>query len=256
MKVLLQYLKTITVMMFTVLSLQAQNFSADEIMKKNDLLLKPKDAYSEITLTLTDKNNNKIRRKLISYTMKTGLGYNSYFEVTAPADIAGMKLLSIAQKGEDEQRMYLPAFGKIRKISSAGKTGKFLGSDIYFYDLEDHDFNDFTYQTVVTENWNEKKYFVIASIPKDKKAPYSKIINYVNADDYFIYKSEMCDRRGQLLKTLVVNDTKIIKNIIVPTEISYKNVKTKHSTYYRVDVIKINSGISTAIFTIKSLEEE
>ncbi len=243
-------------MLFTVLSLHAQNFSADEIMKKNDLLLKPKDVYSEITLTLTDKNNNKIQRKLISYSKKTALGYNSYFEVTAPADIAGMKLLSIAQKGEDDQRMYLPAFGKIRKISSAGKTGKFLGSDIYFYDIEDHNYDDYTYQALGTENWKGKKYYVIASIPKDKKAPYSKIINYVNADDYFIYKSEMYDKRGQLLKTLVVAETKIIKNIIVPTEISYKNVKTKHSTYYRVDVIKINSGISTAIFTIKSLEEE
>jgi len=255
MKTLLKHLTTAAVIMLTVLNVQAQNFSAEKIMKKNDLLLSPKDAYSEITLTLTDKNNHKVLRKLISYSKKTALGYNSYFEVTAPADIAGMKLLSIAQKGEDDQRMYLPAFGKIRKISSSGKTGKFLGSDIYFYDLEDHDFDDFTYKAIGTENWNGKKYYVIASIPKDKKAPYSKIINYVNADDYFIYKSEMYDKRGQLLKRLIVNKTKIIKNIIVPVEMTYTNVKTKHSTHYQIDVIKINSGVSDDIFNVKNLEE-
>ncbi len=255
MEGLFKKLLAIAVMIFSNLGLYAQQFSADEIMKKNNRLPEPKDSYSEITLTLTDKNGNKIQRKLKSYAMKTDLGYNSYFNVTAPADIEGMKLLSIAQKGEDDQRMYLPAFGKTRKISSSGKTGKFLGSDIYFYDLEDHDLDDFTYQAIGTESWNGKNYYVIASIPKDSKAPYSKIINYVNPGDYFIYKSETYDKKGQLLKTLVVSKTKIIKNIIIPAEISYTNVKTRHSTLYYLDTIRVDSGISADIFNVKNLEE-
>ena len=87
-------------LLFIATGLQAQSFDAAKIMKKNDQLPKPKDTYSEINLTLINKNGSKIQRELKSYSLKTDLGYNSYFEVTAPADIAGMKLLSIAKKAK------------------------------------------------------------------------------------------------------------------------------------------------------------
>ncbi len=233
----------------------AQEFTAFEIMKKNDDLQKPKDTYSEIKLTLTDKRGNSIERSLISYSLKTDFGFNSFIEVTTPADVSGMKLLSIAKEGEDEQRIFMPAFGKVRKISSSGKTGKFLGSDIFFYDLEDHNFNEFTYSLKGTKDWNEKQYYIITTVPKDSKAPYSKTIHWVSTKDLFIYKSEMYDKKGALLKTLVVNKTKIEQNIIIPAEMTFTNLKTGHSTQYLLLKNEINSGISSGIFTVKNLEK-
>lgn len=233
--------------------LKAQSVKAYDIMKKNDQLVQPNDNHSKIELLLKDKKGNVIHRSMDSYTLKTDFGYNSFIEVNSPADIAGMRLLSIAKTGEDDQRLYLPAFGKSRKIASSGKTGKFLGSDIYFYDLEDHDIDEFKYNFIGEREWNSQKYFVIESVPKDKKAPYSKTIHWVSTKDFFIYKSEMYDKKGHLLKTLVVNKTKMEKGIILPVNITINNLQSDHTTEYNLLSTNINSGISSEIFTLKNL---
>ncbi len=237
------------------IGLQAQDLKAYEIMKTNDQLEKPNDNYSKIELILKNKKGNTITRSMESYSLKTDFGYNSFIEVTSPADIAGMRLLSIAKTGEDDQRLYLPSFGKSRKIASSGKTGKFLGSDIYFYDLEDHDLEEFTYHYINEKEWNGKKYDVIGSVPKDKNAPYSKTIHWVNIKDHFIYKSEMYDKKGRLLKTFVINKIKIEKNIIIPENMTITNIQNGHSTGYHLVSTIINSGVSPKIFTVKNLEK-
>ena len=238
----------------TIPSLQAQNNKAYEIMQKNDALPEPTDNQARIELLLKDKKGNTIHRSLDSYTLKTSFGYNSLIEVISPADIAGMRLLSIAQTGEDDQRLYLPSFGKSRKISSSGKTGKFLGSDIYFYDLEDHDLDEFTYRFEGEKEWNGQNYYIIESTPKDKNVPYSKTIHWVNATDYFVYKSEMYDERVRLLKSLVVNKTKTDDGIILPVDMIITNVQQKHTTEYHLIRNQIDTGISPDIFTVKYLE--
>jgi len=239
---------------FVFSGLQAQDEKAREIMKKNDDLPEPKDNSAVIELLLKDKKGNEIERSLESFTLKTDLGYNSLIEVKSPADIAGMKLLSIAQPGEDDQRLYLPSFGKSRKISSSGKTGKFLGSDIYFYDLEDHDLDEFSYRLLAQKEWNGKNYYLIESVPKDKNAPYSKTIHWVNTNDFFVYKSEMYDMKGRLLKTLVINKTKIDQHVILPVDMLITNVQLEHSTEYHLVSNHINTGISSDLFTVKYLE--
>lgn len=235
--------------------LQAQDMKAHEIMKANDQLKKPNDNHSKIELILKDKKGNTITRSIESYSMKTNLGYNSFIEVTFPADIAGMRLLSIARTGEDDQRLYLPSFGKSRKIASSGKTGKFLGSDIYFYDLEDHNLDEFTYHFNGEKEWNKKKYNVIESVPKDINAPYSKTIHWVSVNDNFIYKSEMYDKKGRLLKTFVINKIKIEKTIIIPENMTITNALDGHSTEYHLIKAILNSGVSPEIFTVKNLEK-
>jgi len=254
MKFLLARIFTLALLgSFSPFGLQAQDLKAFEIMKKNDQLVQPNDNHSKIELLLKDKKGNVIPRSMDSYTLKTDFGYNSFIEVTSPADIAGMRLLSIAKTGEDDQRLYLPAFGKSRKIASSGKTGKFLGSDIYFYDLEDHDIDEFNYNFIGEREWNSQKYFVIESVPKDKKAPYSKTIHWVSTKDFFIYKSEMYDKKGHLLKTILVNKTKTENGIILPVSMTITNLQSKHTTEYHLLSTNINSGISTGIFALKNL---
>jgi len=233
----------------------AQDTKAYEVMKKNDELTKPKDSYSEISLVLKDSKGRTIQRTLKSFSLKTNEGYNSFIEVLSPADIAGMRLLSLAKQGEDDQRLYLPSFGKSRKISSSGKTGKFLGSDIYFYDLEDHDLDEFNYKFIGNKTWNGKDFFVIESVPKDKNAPYSKTIHWVSSADFFIYKSEMYDKNNRLLKTLIVSKTKTQQNIIVPWQLEITNSKDRHSTLYQVTSNKINPGVDANTFSVKNLEK-
>ena len=255
-KTMFRMLMCFLVTVFVAGSLNAQPNKGYEIMKKYDELKEPKDSYSEGTLVLKNKKGNVKKREMIVYSKKQAAGYDSFFEISKPADVAGMKFLTIAQKGDDEQRMYLPAFGKSRKISGSGKDGKFLGSDLYFYDLEDHDLDDYTYKYIKDEEWDGKSCFVVESYPVDKDAPYSKIINWVCKDDYYVYKVEMYDKKqNRLIKTSVINKTEIIEGIILPLEMEIKHHLDNHNTMYYQGAYKIDVGIGDEVFTVQNLEK-
>ncbi len=92
----------------------------------------------------------------MQYTQDTP-GQDSYIEVLEPADVAGMRFLTLAEAGEDIQRMYLPALGSARRISGSAKKGRSLGSDLFFYDMEDHKFEDFSsYRYLRTESFMDR----------------------------------------------------------------------------------------------------
>ena len=130
------------------------------------------------------------------YTKQGSQGRNSFIEFVEPADVKGTKFLTIAHKNaDDEQRLYLPALGKVRKISSSKKDGKFMGSDLFYYDMEDRDYEEFTYNYVGEEVFRGMNCYVVESFPKDSSAPYSKMVMWVNKENYFVYKRECYDSR-------------------------------------------------------------
>lgn len=234
--------------------LAAQN-KGYEIMKKNDQLKEPKDTYSKSRLILINKNNNKKQRKFEMYSQKTEEGFDSFYKILSPADIEGMKFLTIAHKGEDEQRMYLPGLGRTRKISSSGKDGKFLGSDIYFYDLEDHDLDEFTYQYLKEATWKGHEYYLVEAYPKNEDAPYSKIINWVRKDNYYVYKMDMYDKKQErLLKSMLITETRIKQGIISRLKMKVLNHQEKHQTLYLHENYKVNIGLDPDIFSVQNLE--
>jgi hypothetical protein len=229
--------------------------SGYDIMKKNDQLKEPSDASSEGKLILINKNGNKKQRTMKIYIRKNDEGYDSYFKILSPADVAGMKFLMLARKGDDEQRMFLPALGKSRKISGSGKDGKFLGSDIYFYDLEDHDLDDFTYKYIKDETWEGKEYYVVEAYPKSKSSPYSKTTSWVCKDDYFVYKMVMYDKKqNRKLKTMTITETTTMQNIILPVKMEVNNHQDNHQTIYLQENNKVNIRLDKGIFTVRNLE--
>jgi hypothetical protein len=227
-----------------------------QIMTLNDELKEPSDAYSESKLLLINRNGNKKYREMKMFTRKRGEEFDTFFEVLSPADVAGMKFLTIGQKGDDEQRMYIPALGRTRRISGSGKDGKFLGSDIFFYDLEDHSLEDFTYKFLRDEKWNGQDYFVVEAMPKSKDAPYSRTLNWVRKDNYFVDKMEMYDRKqGRLWKTMIINETTKLEGIILTVEMAVTNHQDNHETLYTQNNYKVNVGLDKDIFSVRNLEE-
>lgn len=227
-----------------------------DIMKKNDNLKEPSDAYADGTMVLVNKNGNKKQRKMKMYSRKAENGYDTFFEITAPADVEGTRFLTLARKGDDEQRIYLPALGKSRKISGSGKDGKFLGSDIYFYDLEDHALDEFTYKFIKEDTWENHDYFVVEAYPKSKDAPYSKIVNWVRQDDYYIYKIEMYGKQqNRHVKTLITAETTTIQGIIEPTKMVVYNHLENHKTFFIQQNHRVNVGLDENIFTVQNLEQ-
>jgi hypothetical protein len=228
----------------------------DEIARKYFELKKPKDTYAMMTMIIIEKSGKKVR-KLEMFSKDQGEGINSFARFLEPADVKDVKFLTIShKKAENEQRLYLPAMNKSRKISSDNKDGKFVGSDLYYYDMEDRKFEEFTYKYLRDETYNNMECSVIEMTPKDKNAPYSKTLVWINKNNNFIYKSDCYDKsKNDLLKRIVVVEVKEIKGYLIPVKMVVDSIKDGTKTLMQEDNLQIDNGLKDDIFTVQNLEK-
>jgi outer membrane lipoprotein-sorting protein len=239
----------------TVFSIMADE-KGDEIARKNDGLKKSNDMYSESTMILIDKNGNRKTRKFVMYTKEAPNGRNSFSEFVEPADVKGTRFLSIGnKKDEDEQRLYLPALKKTRLIASNSKDGKFMGSDLTYYDMEERQFSDFTYAYIKDEQYQGKDCSVIEMKPVKTNSPYSRSVVWISKADNFAYRMDIYDKKdGELMKTIVFVEVKNIDGVLVPVKTAVDNKKEGTKTLIQMDNVKINKGIPDKIFSVQNLE--
>ena len=250
-----KFLLTVAILLITL------NIFADakgeEIARKNFDLKESKDNTLIATMVLINKNGDKRIRKLKMFSKEGKDGRNSFISFLEPADVKGTNFLTIGhKKGDDEQRLYLPALGKVRKISSSKKSGRFMGSDLYYYDMEDHEFADYTYKYIKDDAYKGMDCHVIAMFPTDENAPYSKQIAWINKENYFMYKAECYDKKGakSLIKTIVFLDVKDFNGVLIATKIVVDNHKGIHKTLLQMDDVKINVGLKDSVFTVQNLQ--
>lgn len=230
----------------------------EEISRKNFDLKESKDSFSISSMILINSRGDKKIRKLKTFSKEGPEGRNSFIEFEEPADVKGTRFLTIAHKvGDDEQRLYLPALGKVRRISSSKKDGSFMGSDLNYYDMEDRNYEDNTYRFLREEKYNKMDCYVIERVPTDKNAPYSKQIVWINKADYFVYKAECYEKKGskQLLKTIVFLDVKNFDGVLIPMKIVVDNHIKKHKTLLATSKQQINIGIKDSVFSVQNLQK-
>jgi hypothetical protein len=235
----------------------------DEIAKAYFGLSKAADTEANATMTLIDKSGGKKIRKLEINYRETAAGKDAYLVFSSPADVAGTKFLTVSHKGADsEQRLYLPALKKTRKISSSGKDGAFVNSDFYFYDLEDRQLGDNTYTfiagdlTIADKAFDGMKFDKVEMKPVDASSPYSKTVAYANQADHFIYKLECYDKKdGSLLKTFLFVKVENLKGHLVPTQTLVSNSKTGTKTLLALEDVKVDVGAQPELFSEKNLEK-
>ncbi len=217
----------------------------------------PKTSYSKATMVLVDNNGRKRTRTLEMYGKKDEQGTWSFIEFLTPATVKGTRFLTIPHaEGDDEQRLYLPALRKTRTIAASSKDGTFVGSDFFYYDMEDRAFEDYTYTYLREETLEERDCHVIKMETKDPGAPYAYAEAWVDKGDNFVYRTKMYDRRGGHIKTLIVVETKTIDGCIIPTKVVMENHRDDHKTLLAMSDIRVNEGVDDNVFTVRNLERK
>jgi outer membrane lipoprotein-sorting protein len=245
-----------TVIIFLALPVFADQYGED-IARRSFDLPESDDDYSVTTMILINEQGDRKIRKIEFYSQEGNEGRNTFMEFMEPADVSGTCFLTLGKReGDDEQRIYLPALGRVRRISSSENDGKFMGSDIYYYDLEDNEWEDFTYQYLRDDTYNGMDCYVVESYPEDEDAPYSKVVLWINKDNYFVYKRECYDReaRPRLIKTIVVVETETVDGIIIFTKMAVDNHEDSHQTLLLRENVQVNIGVPDDIFTVRNLE--
>ena len=69
------------------------------------------------------------------YSRRDERGLRAMLHVTAPADLAGMRYLLVEDEPQDALYLYLPALGKVRRVSGAGPEAQIAGTTLDYGDL-------------------------------------------------------------------------------------------------------------------------
>jgi len=168
------------------------------------------DSEVELEMVLRNAAGRESRRTLKIATLEIAdetVGDKSLVVFDTPKDIKGTALLSHAQiLDPDNQWLYLPALKRVKRISSANKSGPFVGSEFAFEDFTALELNKYDYTWLREELLDGLKTDVIERTPRYENSGYTRQVTWVDRDIHQVRKVEFYDRRGDLLKTLVLTD--------------------------------------------------
>ena len=148
--------------------------SGYEITKTLDEKSKPKNMISKTTMVLTNSKGKTRNSVMISKTMDNSRRQLIWF--LEPKDDKGVSFFKIEHDDrDDEMRIWLPAFKRVRRISASKKGDSFMGSDLSYEDMTSRSLDEYEYNRLDDETVNERECFVIEVTPNSSlKSSYSK----------------------------------------------------------------------------------
>ncbi len=225
----------------TIFSANAQD-ATTILNKMDDVMYSPKDMTGKNKIILIDKAGKQEIREATIQQKGTD---KRMFRFTAPASQAGIAFLSLPN---DVMYMYLPAFGKERRIASSAKNQNFAGTDFSYDDMESVPFSKkYTPKLIKTET----DAFILELTPK-VHSDYSKIVVNIHKEHYYPMLMEFYDRGGNKVKEAKYTFKKI-GNYWNATEIAMTDLKKKHTTKMQMTDVKYDTGLSDDEFTVRKL---
>ncbi len=219
---------------------------ANTILKKmDDVMYSPKDMMGKTKIILIDKAGKQKTRE--ANIIQKG-NDNRIFRFTAPASQAGIAVLSLPN---DVMYLYLPAFGKERRISSSVKNQNFAGTDFSYDDMESKPYSEkYTPKLIKTEG----DVYVLELSPKSPKSAYSRLIVKVHKTNYYPAYMEYYDKGNKKIKEATYKFKKI-GNYWNAEEIEMTDLKKNHKTKMLMSDVKYDTGLTDDEFTVRKLKQ-
>ena len=224
-----------------------------EIAKMVDEKPSPMDMSSKTKMILTNKKGKSRSNAMMSKSVDGNKKQIIWF--LEPKDDKGVAFLKIEHDNkDDEMRMWLPAFKKVRRISSKKKGDAFMGSDLSYEDLSSRDLDENQYNRLDDGTVNGKDCYVLEILPKAQaKSAYTKHISWIDKLTLMGVKEESYDKRGKLKKKKEY-EFQNMKGYHVMKRVYVEDVQKNHSTEVTFSEIEVDSGIRENLFQEKNLK--
>ena len=238
-----------------ILSLNVVLFSQSgyEIAKMMDEKLSPKDMSNRTKMVLTNSKGKTRTNAMVSKSVDGNKKQIIWF--MEPKDDKGVAFLKLENEDkEDEMRMWLPAFKKVRRISSKKKGDSFMGSDLSYEDMSNRDMSENEYTRLDDETVNEIECYVLEITPKkEAKSAYSKHISWIAKEGLYGVKENSFDKRGELKKRKVFNFQKLLDYHVIE-RVFVEDIQKNHTTEVTFSEVKVDSRIDKKLFQEKNLK--
>ena len=159
-------------------------------------------------MVLRNRQGQESRRQLRVQVLEVADdGDKSLFIFDEPRDVQGTAFLVHAHRdADDDQWLYLPALQRVKRISSANRSGSFMGSEFAYEDLTAQEVEKFTYRYLREEPCGDFTCTVTERTAVDGKSGYSRQVVWRDTDELRVWKMEYYDRKDEHLKTLTLSE--------------------------------------------------
>jgi len=224
-------------------SLSAQNTGG--ILRKMDAQAATiKDKTADVVMEMVNNRTGKVKtRKAI---LKQKMPYRTLFRFTYPPSQAGIGTLSLPG---GIVYLYLPAFGKPKKISNLANSGAFSQSDFSTEDMGPKNWAKNYAATLLSSNDTA---YVLSLIPKVQNDKYSKLVVTVNKKHFFPERIVYYDLYGKIMKEADYQYEKI-GHLWSAKVASMTNYMKAHITRVISTRVKLNQGLKDSDFTVEQL---
>jgi len=237
---------------------------AKKIMEKVDARDNGDNLTCDMEMHLIDRHENIRKRKIRLYSKDYGQDIYTLQFFMEPSDVKNTAFLSYDYDGnkDDDQWLYLPALHKTKRIAVDDKTSSYMGSDFTYADLTKIELENYNYKLLKEDLVRGKKVWIIETTPKTdeiiKKYGYTKLLLFIQQDNYVIVRSILWIHKSKKLKYMDVKVLKKIDNIwtaVQMTMTTKKGKKTYHKTTLYYSNIKYNQTITDQTFTVRRMEK-
>lgn len=242
---------------------RAQAPDAQRLMEETYRVSRSNDSAADATITLTHRDGSTRVRRTTGHTRlkPNGIDNMRLVRFLSPADISGTATLLLENHaGEDDLWVYLPALGKVRRLSSSNKKDAFVGTDFSYGDVLGHRTRDWTHRWLKEERVDGHPCDLIESLPLNdsirQTSGYSKRWSWVRQDNRVTVQGEFWDTGGQLLKRMQASDVRAAGNQgrWQAMKTSVENLQTGHRTLIEYQQFKADQGVPATLFSPQALE--
>jgi len=227
-----------------------------EIMRKQNELHRAKDEQTAVRMLLYSKSGDRKERRIVNYVLngpdelaKTLLRF------IEPRDVENTGLLTWERKdGNDDQWLYLPSVGKVKRIASSGKKNRFMGSDFAYEDLRPENLSIHTYTVVAGEQLDGHECWVIEAVPVTERqaadSGYGKRRIWVRKDIYLTVKQEYYDKKGRVEKIGAGRQFVNVRGSMWrPGEVEMRDAQAGTRTVMVTEKRSLDSGLKDGFFS-------
>jgi outer membrane lipoprotein-sorting protein len=233
-----------------------------EIMEKVKWQNSAIDDQVKIEMKLIDASGDVKVRTATSYSKreeKDKPDLKKLIRFQSPPEMAKAGVLTLENPaGDADQWIYIPAVFSSRRIPSANRGDRYMGTDFSYEDVVAIKTDQYDFKSLGNDTLDGVACIRIEQTPRDGKlkreSGYSKTVNWVDPARFFVLKSEYYDNTGALRKRYTASDVKKYGDLYRAGHAEMEDLKTRHKTSMDYRDRRIGSGIPDKVFSVRSLE--
>jgi len=207
-------------------------------------------------VTLVDRGGDERTREARRYLKESGEDeYRGLFVFLGPADIRGTALLTWQHRDrDDDQWLYLPAKGRMQRITGGGETGYFMGTDFTYEDLKGEDLDGQQYVVLREDESGGTPCWVVEARPTGdgagRRSAYGRRLLWIAKETLASLRIEYFDRRDKPLKVLTAEGwERIAGSVWRPGKLRMENLRSGHRTLVETVERALDRELADETFT-------